>query len=132
MTVSGSEGRPLEMELESARETIRRLNRRVQLAESALAEKLDEAKRSGGSLGRALSGWAYTATSERLREIGDALHDMKWDDLPAGLHRFRPIEAQYARSMDFTDIRPARVLPDADAPQRERVAPSSSPEPADQ
>lgn len=52
--------------LESARETIRRLNRRLGVAESALAEKLDEAKGSGGSLGRALTGWAYTREAELL------------------------------------------------------------------
>lgn len=104
------------LELREARETIRRLNRRVQLAESALVEKIDEAKRSGGSLGRGLATWYGHASNERLQEIAACLHDMKWDDLPFGLHRFRDGDAKYATASDFTDIRITRELPEPAAP----------------
>ena len=59
-------------ELREARETIRRLNRRCQEADAALAEKLDAAKRSGGSLGRSLLRWGYSKLERdlvTLREV---------------------------------------------------------------
>ncbi len=57
-----------DVDLTQARETIARLNRRCQLAESAAREKVKE--HGGGSLGRALANFAaadYRAAAEELR-----------------------------------------------------------------
>jgi hypothetical protein len=56
----------MQAELAESRETIKRLNRRVQVAEAGVAEKV---KASGGSLGRAL---ANAAADRYMRERDEA------------------------------------------------------------
>lgn len=82
----------LKAQLDTARETNRKLHRRCQLAESAVKENIDECKRKGQSLGRRLAGAGYAmieadvattkAENERLRDnIEDAIERM--DEEPA-------------------------------------------------
>lgn len=64
-----------EMRVENARlkETLTRLNRRCQEAESAARTKVDEVLRAGPSLGRALSAWAAGDCRRRLEAAVSAL-----------------------------------------------------------
>ena len=69
----------LKAQLDTARETNRKLHRRCQLAESAVKENIDECKRKGQSLGRRLAGAGYAmieadvattkAENERLKDF---------------------------------------------------------------
>ena len=56
------------------RATNKRLNRRCQDAESAARVKVEEVQRAGGSIGRALAGWAAGDYRRRLA-IGKRLYD---------------------------------------------------------
>lgn len=58
-------------ELTLARETIRRLNRRVQSAESGLAEKINE--NAGRSLGRAFANAAATMYAAQLVDANETI-----------------------------------------------------------
>lgn len=66
----------LEAERDNLRETNQRLNRRCQLAESALAEKIEKAKRSGGSFGRSMANAAAAMFERQRDEAREALRDL--------------------------------------------------------
>lgn len=80
-------------ELAEARETIRRLNRRCQSAERGLAEKLEEARRAGPSLGRALANSSAT------------MHRAQNAELTA---RLRHLEEENAR---LKDVKESQAIP---------------------
>lgn len=68
--------------LASREETIRRLNRRGQLAESAVKEKIRSHPNIGGGLGRILAGAGYNIlkreTDATIASLVDALRQTEW------------------------------------------------------
>jgi uncharacterized protein with PhoU and TrkA domain len=62
------------LENAALREKVNELNRRCQRAESAALTKVDEVRRSGPSLGRALAGWAAERYRKALEEIRQLVH----------------------------------------------------------
>lgn len=60
-------------EIHRLRETISALNRRCQRAESAALTKVEEVRKAGPSLGRALAGWAAGRYRTALEEIATIL-----------------------------------------------------------
>jgi len=71
-----TEQETMELLAENARlkEKVSELNRRCQRAESAALAKVDEIRRSGPSLGRALAGWAAERYRKALEEIRQLVH----------------------------------------------------------
>ena len=61
-------------ELRRSDETIKRLNRRCQLAESAAKDNVDACKREGISFGRVLANHAAVTAEEELRRLEAELH----------------------------------------------------------
>lgn len=59
------------------KETIKRLNRRCQEAESAATTKVEEVRKAGPSLGRALAGWAAADCNRKLEEAKKTIESMK-------------------------------------------------------
>lgn len=57
-------------ENKNLRDKISELNRRCQRAESAALVKVEEVRKSGPSLGRALAGWAAQKYKDALVEYG--------------------------------------------------------------
>lgn len=76
----------LKAENTSLRETITRLNRRCQEAESAARVKVEEVRKAGPSLGRALAGWAASDYRQKyeaaLKEIKDLKNKSKAQEAP--------------------------------------------------
>lgn len=59
------------------RETLTRLNRRCQEAESAACVKVEEVRKSGPSLGRALAGWAAANYQRKYDAAQKEIEDLK-------------------------------------------------------
>jgi hypothetical protein len=59
------------------RETITRLNRRCQEAESAACVKVEEVRKAGPSLGRALAGWAAADYRRKYEEAQKEIESLK-------------------------------------------------------
>lgn len=59
------------------RETITRLNRRCQEAESAARVKVEEVQKAGPSLGRALAGWAAADYRRKYEEAQKEIEKLK-------------------------------------------------------
>lgn len=91
-------------EVNRLRETVKRLNRRCQSAESGLAQKIDEMRRAGWSFGRAFANSAATMYSEQIEELkASRVAD---PELVARLHRaldFHP--KALAVSIEVADVR---------------------------
>lgn len=110
----------LATEVQRARETNARLNRRCQNYERGLAEKLEETKRAGVSLGRSLSVagyWLAEAEAARLKEALAPFVAAVPDDgtiRPASVmaingHYWRQAREVYDRSRELVDETVARL-----------------------
>lgn len=107
--------RDLEAELATARETIKRLNRRVQVAEAGVAEKVKES--SGRNLGRALANAAFEMMKGELDKAQAELEALKRRIAEAAIGT--PVEIDFETmnlvlnvSRDFkTDGRAYSLLP---------------------
>lgn len=65
------------VQISELRESVSRLNRRCQDAESAARTRLEEVQRAGPSLGRALAGWAAGDYKRQLEDANRRTEDLR-------------------------------------------------------